>query len=135
MVLAIASAVQPENLTCRTLRRQRVQHRQDGRRPDSRAEEHDGPFAGFQNETSAWVTDVQNVARSHVFLQVGSGDAMRLDFDADPIAFGRLEPRERVAAKERRGRRSVRGGAGDPVEAEGDVLGWTGRTQLPPVLA
>ena len=41
MMLPIASRVQPQDLPRRASRRQRVQHRQNGRRPDSRAEQHD----------------------------------------------------------------------------------------------
>src|SRR5216684_6020831 len=53
MMLPIASRVQPQDLPCRVGRRQRVQHRQNRRRPDSRAEQHHRPLSGPQNEASA----------------------------------------------------------------------------------
>ena len=45
MMLAIASRVQPQDLPCRAGRRQRVQHRQNRRRPDSRAEQYHRPLS------------------------------------------------------------------------------------------
>jgi hypothetical protein len=43
MMLRIASRVQSQDLPCRAGRRQREQHRQNRRRPDSRAEQHLSP--------------------------------------------------------------------------------------------
>src|SRR5262245_47404526 len=50
MMLMIASPVQPQDLPCRMGRRQRVQHRQNRRRPDSRTEQHYRSLSGQQNE-------------------------------------------------------------------------------------
>ena len=90
MVLSIACPVQPEHLPRRALHRQRVQHGQDGRRSDSRAEQHHRPLTGLQNETPAWRTDVENSADPDMLPQIGSSGPIPLDLHADSIALRRL---------------------------------------------
>ena len=46
MMLPIASRVEPHHLSCRARRRQRVQHRQNRRCPDSGAEQHERSLSG-----------------------------------------------------------------------------------------
>ncbi len=101
-MLPIASRVQPQDLPCRPSRRQRVQHRQNRRRPDSRAEQHHRPLSRLQNEASARRADVESIAHPDMLPQVGSRRPIRLDLHADSIALRREGTRERVAAKKRR---------------------------------
>src|SRR4029450_2444384 len=61
MMLPIAGPVQPEHFPRRVRRRQRVQHRQNWSRPDARAEQHDRPLAGLQNEASARRADFESI--------------------------------------------------------------------------
>ena len=122
MMLPIASPVQPQDLPRRAGRRQRVQHRQNRRRPDSRAEQHDRPLSGLQNEASARRADVENIAHPDVLPQVGSSRPIRLDLHADSIALRRERTRERVAAKKWRA-------AGGPLKTQDDVLAWQSRWQ------
>ncbi len=84
---------------CRAGRRQRVQHRQNRRRPDSRAEQHHRPLSGLQNEAPARRADVESIAHPDMLPQVGSSRPIRLDLHADSIALRREGARERVAAK------------------------------------
>ena len=98
-MLPIASRVQPQDLPCRTGRRQRVQHRQNRRRSDSRAEQHHRPLSGLQDEASARRADVESIAHPDMLAQVGSSGPIRLDLYADSIALRREGTRERVAAK------------------------------------
>ena len=72
MMLPIASCVQPQDLPCRASVRQRVQHRQDGGGPNSRAEQDQRPIAGLQNKASARRTDVENISHPNMITQVGS---------------------------------------------------------------
>src|SRR6185312_8236492 len=89
MMLSIASRVEPHDLPCRASLRQRVQHRQNRRRSDSRAEQHHRPLCGLQKEGSTRRADVENVAQANMLPQVGSGSPIRLDLDANPIALRR----------------------------------------------
>src|SRR5260370_23319934 len=104
IMLPLASRVQPKDLPCRAGRRQRVEHPQNRRRPDSRAEQHHGPLSGLQNEASARRADVENIAHPDMLPQVASSRPIWLDLHADPIALRREGTRERVAAKEWRAR-------------------------------
>src|SRR5262249_43929529 len=122
MMLAIASRVQPQDLPCRAGRRQRVQHRQNRRCPDSRAEQHHRPLSGLQNEAPARRADVESVAHPDVLLQVGASRTIRLDLHADSIALHRERTRERVAAEKWRA-------AGRGLEAQNHVLAWQSRRQ------
>src|SRR5438876_6314901 len=99
MMSAIASRVHPQDLSCRASRRQRVQHRQNWRRADSRAEQHQRPVSGLQNEASPRRADVESIAHPDMLSQVGSSHRIRLDLHADSVAFRRKRARERVAAK------------------------------------
>src|SRR5262249_22694526 len=83
MMLPIASRVQPQDLLCGARGGQRVQHRQNRRRPDPRAEQHHRPISGLQNETSARRSDIESVAHTDVLAQVGSSRPARLDLYAD----------------------------------------------------
>src|SRR5262249_51645659 len=121
MMLPVASRMQPQDLPCRVGRRQRVQHCQDRRRSDSRAEQHHGPLPGLQDEASTRQADVENIAHPDMLPQVGSSRSIRLDFHADPIAFRREGTRERVATKERRA-------DADPSKSQDYVL--TGQSRL-----
>src|SRR5438552_6284587 len=53
MMLPVASSVQPQDLPCREGLCKRIQHRQNRRSSDSRAEQHERPLSGLQNEASA----------------------------------------------------------------------------------
>src|SRR5262245_4244752 len=101
MMLPIASRVQPQDLPCRSGRRQRVQHRQNRRRPDARAEQHNRPLSRLQNETSARQTDVESIAHPDMVPKVVSSYTIGLDLHADSIAFTRERTRQGVAAKKR----------------------------------
>src|SRR5262249_19120911 len=122
MMLLIASSVQPQDLPCRLGRCQRVQHRQNRRRPDSRAEQHYGPLSGLQNEASARRADVESMAHRDMLPEVGPSRSIRLDLHADPIALRRERTRERVAAKEWRA-------AAGPSKTQDDVLAGQSRWQ------
>ena len=87
MMLPIASPVEPQDLPCRAGRGQRVQHRQNRRRPDSRAEQYHRPLSGLQNEASARRADVESIAHPDMIAQVGSSDPIRLDLHADSVAL------------------------------------------------
>src|SRR5215470_18509856 len=71
MMLPIARRVQPQDLSCGADRRQRVQHRQDRRCPDSGAEQHHWPLSGLRNEASARRAHVESIAHTDVLPQVG----------------------------------------------------------------
>ena len=89
MMLPVASPVEPQDLPCRVGRRQRVQHRQNRCRPDSRAEQHHRPLSGLQDEASARRTDVESIAHLDMLAQIRSGRPVRLDLHADSIALRR----------------------------------------------
>src|SRR5262252_2507391 len=122
MMLPIASRVQPQDLLRRPGRRQRMQHRQNRRRPDSRAEQHHRPISGLQNETSARRADVKSIAHVDMVPQVCSSRSIRLDLHADSIAFRRQRTRERVAAKKWRS-------TGSRLKTQDHVLAWKSRSQ------
>jgi hypothetical protein len=89
MMLPIASRVQPQDLPCGAGPCQRVQHRQNRRRPDSRTEQYHRPLSQLQNEVSARRADVESIAHPDMLSQVGSSLAVRFDFHADSIALCR----------------------------------------------
>ena len=122
MMLPITSPVEPQQLPGRAGRRQRVQHRQNRCRPDPRAEQHDRPLSGLQNEASARRADVENIAHLDMLPQVGSSHPIRLDLHTDSIALRRDGTRKRVAAKEWRA-------AGGPLKTQNDVLAGQSRLQ------
>jgi len=62
MMLSIASPVQPQDMPRRAGGRQCVQHRQNRRRPDSRAEQHHPRLSGLQNDASARRAGVERIA-------------------------------------------------------------------------
>jgi hypothetical protein len=121
-MLPVASRVQPKERSSRVGRRQRVQHRQNRRRPDSRAEQYHGPLPGLQNEASARRADVEDIAHPDKLPQVGSSRPVGLDLHADPIALRREGTRERVAAKQW-------WAAAGPPKTQDDVLAGQGRWQ------
>jgi hypothetical protein len=102
MMLPIASRVQPKHLPRGTGRRQRVQHRQNRGRSDSRAEQHHGPLSGLQNEASTRGADIENIAHPDMVAQVCSSRPIRFNLRADSIALPRERTRERVTAKKGR---------------------------------
>src|SRR4051794_10230524 len=79
MMLSIVSRMEPQNLPRGTLRRQRMQHRQHRRRPNSRTEQHQRPLPGLQNEASARRTYIKPIAHPHLLFQVGSSRTIWLD--------------------------------------------------------
>src|SRR5689334_11281620 len=89
MMLPVACRIQPQDLTCGARCRQRVQHRQNWCRSDSRAEQHQRPLAGLQNESSARRADVESIPDTNMVPQPGSSCAIRLNFHADAIALRR----------------------------------------------
>src|SRR5262249_7116814 len=120
MMLPIASRVQPQDLPYRARPRQRMQHRQNRRRPDSRAEQHHRPLSGLQNETSARRADTESIAHPDMLPQVAPSHTIRLDLHADSIAFRRECARKRVAAKKGRA-------AGARLKTQDHVLAWQSR--------
>src|SRR6516162_7446226 len=120
MMLPVASRMQPQDLPCRAGRRQRVQHRQNRRRPDTCAEQHHWPSPGLQDETSARRADVKNIAHPDMLAQVDPSRSIRLDLHTDSIALCGGGTRERVAAKEWR--------AAGPSKTQDYVL--TGKSRL-----
>jgi hypothetical protein len=122
MMLPIASRVQPQDLPGRAVRRQRVQHRQNRRRPDSRAEQQHRPLSGLQDEATSRRADVKSIAHPGMLLQVGSSRAISLDLHTDSIALRREGTRERVAAKQWRD-------AGAPLKTQNHILAWQSRSQ------
>src|SRR5262245_51553181 len=122
MMLAIACPVQPEDPSRRVSRGKRVQHRQDRRRTDTRAEQHDRSIAALQDETPAWRADVEHIAHPNMLVQVGACRAVGFDLYADAIALRRWGTRDRVAPEEWRP-------AGVLGEAEDEVLTWQGDGQ------
>src|SRR5262249_31343569 len=99
MMLPIASPVEPQDLACRAGRRQRVQHRENRRRSDSRAQQQRA-LAGQENETAARHADIESIAHSYTVPQISSSRPVRLDLHADSIALSRDGTRKRVASKE-----------------------------------
>src|SRR6266545_452724 len=99
MMLPIAGPMEPQDLTRRPGSRQRVQYRQHGGHPDSRAEQHHRALSGLQDEASARRADVEDVVQADMLPQVGSGRPIRLDLHTDSIALRRGVTRERIAAK------------------------------------
>src|SRR5215472_14305731 len=87
MMFAIASRMEPEDLACRTIGCERVQHGQDRSRANSRAEQHRGLISCFQNESSAGITDVENISHAYLLFQIGPCCAMRFDLYADAVAL------------------------------------------------
>src|SRR5262250_1567977 len=77
MMLPIASRVQPPDLPRRVSLGHRVQHRQNRRRPDSRAQQHHRPLSELQNEASARRADVESIAHADMLPEVGSSHAIR----------------------------------------------------------
>src|SRR5262249_13186210 len=101
MMITIASTVQPEDLSPRLRRRQRVQHRQDRRCPDACTEQNDRVFSRLQHEAAAGRADVECIADPNMFSDVVSSRAIRLDLHADAVALRRWRTRERITAEER----------------------------------
>src|SRR5262249_58286938 len=99
MMLPIASPVEPQDLACRAGRFQRVQHCENRRCPNSRAEQHYRPFSGLQNEASTRRADVKTVAHPDMLSQVSSSRPVRLDLHADSITLRREGARERITPK------------------------------------
>ena|SRR5437773_8503247 len=97
MMLAIASRVHPQDLSCRASRCQCVKHRRNRRRADSGTEQHHGTLSELPNEASPRRADVESIAHPNMLSQVGSGDTIRLDLHTDSVAFRRERARERVA--------------------------------------
>src|SRR4029077_8679731 len=117
MMLPIASRLHPQHLPCRVGGRQRVQHRKNRRRPDSRAEQYHWALSGVQNEASARRADVESITDADMLAEVSSSRPVRLDLHADSIAPCRRWPRQRVAAKKWR---PIRG----PLKTQDHVLAW-----------
>src|SRR6476660_2702035 len=85
MMLPVASPVEPQDRPGRAVRGQRVQHCQDGGRPDSRAQQHNWPISGLQDKAPTRRADVERIAHPDVLAEVRSGGPMRLDLHADSI--------------------------------------------------
>src|SRR2546425_2025852 len=85
--LAIACTVQPPDRSRRSARSQRMQHREYGRRTDSRTQEHHRPGARLQGEAASRFADIKDAARSNVAVQVVPRDAVWLHLDADAIVL------------------------------------------------
>src|SRR4029453_12725818 len=128
MMLPIAGPVQPEHFPRRVRRRQRVQHRQNWSRPDARAEQHDRPLAGLQNEASARRADFESIPPPDMLAQVASGSPIRLELHADSVALARDWTRKRVTAEEWLA-------AGRPLKTQHDVLSGQSRWQRPAIQA
>ena len=75
---AVASSVQPPDLTRRALARQHVQHREHGRGADPGADEHHGPLTGAQHERAARGAGVDHVPDVQPIVQVATPGAVRL---------------------------------------------------------
>src|SRR5882724_7646177 len=120
MMLPIASRVEPQDLPCRAGRGKRVQHRQHGRRPDSRAEQYHRPLSRRQNEAPARRADVESIAHPDMLAEIGSSRPIRLYLHADSITLRREGAREGVAAKKWRT-------AGGPLKTQDHVLAWQSR--------
>src|SRR5207237_352856 len=99
IMFPITSRVHPQDQTCRTGGRENVQHCQNGRCSNSRTEQHDWALAGLQNETSAWRTDIENVAHADMVPHIGSTGPIRLNLYTDSITQCRRLVRKRVTAK------------------------------------
>ena len=100
MRLAIARTVQPPDLPRRSARGQGMQHREHGRRADSRAQEHHRAVARLQGEAAARLADVEHVAGSNAAVQVAPRGAVRLHLDADAILLVGERSGERIAPEE-----------------------------------
>src|SRR2546421_2571092 len=87
MGLAIACTVQPPDRPRRSARSQRMQHREDGCRADSRTQEHHRAVARLQDEAASRFADIKDVARSNAAVEVGPGGAVWFHLDADAIVF------------------------------------------------
>src|SRR6185295_6865441 len=86
MVLPVPSLIEPQDRLSGLCRRQFVQHREDRRRTDSRAQQHDGAAFVLQCEASTWQADVEEVADAER-PQTGSCRAFRFELHADAIAL------------------------------------------------
>src|SRR4051794_306846 len=76
-----------------------MEHCQNRRRADSRAEEHNWPLSFPQNEASARRADIERIAHPDMLPKIVSSCPIRLDLHADSIVLRRQSIRERVAAK------------------------------------
>src|SRR5205823_3425349 len=94
MMLSIASRVQPQDLPCRAGRRESLEHRQNRCCPNSRAEQHERPLSGLQNEASARRAYVESIAHPDMLPQVRSCRPIRLHLHADSVALRREGTRE-----------------------------------------
>src|ERR1700752_2801428 len=89
MMLTIASCVQPQDLPRRTLRHKRVQHRQNRRHADPRAQQHHRLLSRLKYETSTRCADVESIAHLDMLSQVGASNSIRFDLYADSKMIGR----------------------------------------------
>ena len=85
MLRPVARAVQPPDVTRRSLVVERVQHREHRRDAHPGAHEHDRARGVVERERAAWGTDLEPVTDSHAGADVVTGRALHLDFDADPV--------------------------------------------------
>src|SRR5262249_4095945 len=122
MMLPIARPVEPQDLPCRAGRCQRMQHRQNRRRSDARADQQQRALSRLQDEAAARRADVENIAHADMVPQVDSSRPIRLDLHADSIALRGYRTGKRVAPKQWRA-------ASGPLKAQNHVLTGERRSQ------
>ena len=88
MLAAVAGAVQPPDLTLRVLRRQRVQHGEDGSGSDAGADQQDRRMGLVEDERPAGRRDVEPAADREPVVQVAARGAVVLAFDGDAVVAG-----------------------------------------------
>src|SRR5262249_8629906 len=96
---AITCGMDPEDLPCRAVSRQGVQHRQNRCHSDPSADQRDRSLSRLQNETSARRADVESVAHTDMLPQVAPSHTIRLDLHTNSITLRRERARKGVAAK------------------------------------
>src|SRR5436305_13037724 len=100
MLDAIASSVDPPDLSLRFFGGERVEHRHHGRCAHSSAQQNHGILAGTQGKATSRRTNIQYSVYLSTAAQKGTPDPIQFPFDADAQVVGRRQIRQRIAAKD-----------------------------------
>jgi hypothetical protein len=119
MLARSAGPVQPPDDALAVVRRELVQHGEDGRDADAGGDEQDRAGALVEDEVAPGRNDVKDRSRSQVVVQVAAGHAVGFLLDADPVGAVVRRRGQRVAAN-----RGWLPGTGDP---QREVLAGPGR--------
>src|SRR6516164_4018154 len=99
MLLALACAIYPPNLSRRGPGGQCMEHSQHRGCADASTQQDDGTVTWPQREAAAWRAGVQEVASPNLSLDVGPGRTVGLALDAQTIAIVARLARQRITAQ------------------------------------